>query len=400
MRQRKNKQMIVVIGDIMLDQYLRGPVKGISPEAPIPIVEHEKTVNALGGAGNVYVNLLGLGADAYLIGAIGEDAAGAIIKKKVGKRPALLVENKENWTTLKTRIVSGGQHLVRIDREKTCALSAFAYTKMIECIYALNPEAIIVSDYGKGVVTADLCNKLRELNCLLIADPKDNLMLFDRFDTITPNESESRSGKMPDVDHILITLGSKGMKLISQQGREKVISSFAKQVFDVTGAGDTVVATYTYFRTKKIPPHEAAVLANVAAGIVVGRVGTSPIRKSDLLSFTQPFNNIREVPKEWGKEIIFADNHLYCGKLLVLKKGYKCSSHFHRKKDETFYLLSGMIMLDLNGATNLMKVGESVRVKPYDLHSFEGINDSIILEISSQDLATDSYRLNKSGPVS
>jgi mannose-6-phosphate isomerase-like protein (cupin superfamily) len=197
------------------------------------------------------------------------------------------------------------------------------------------------------------------------------------------------------TDAVLLTCGSKGMKLITDDSRD--IKTVAKSVYDVTGAGDTVIATYTYFRLLGYSRYESANLANIAAGIVVSKAGTSFIHLEDLNEYINPFNNVKMVDKVWGNEVWFANSNLYCGKILNLKQGYQCSIHHHKEKDETFYVLDGKVRMVINDEERIMEKGDTVKLKPNDWHTFGGILPSVILEVSTQHFDNDSYRKNESG---
>jgi len=382
---------VAVIGDIMIDRYVYGKSDRVSPEAPVPVVLEGETKDVLGGAGNVYNNLIGLGVDVLLCGAVGnfEDF----------ENTNLIVRNgifEKGITTIKKRIIANGQQVLRIDREEKCWLSADDINYILHSIADFSPDAIIVSDYNKGVVSRRLVDKLKVFSGLKIADPKVDLDMFAGFDTITPNEKEwnNHSGRMT-TDAVLLTCGSKGMKLITDDSRD--IKTVAKSVYDVTGAGDTVIATYTYFRLLGYSRYDSANFANIAAGIVVSKAGTSFIQLEDLNEYINPFNNIKVVDKVWGQEIWIANSNLYCGKILKLNQGYKCSTHHHKEKDETFYVLDGKVRMVINDEERIMEKGDTVKLKPNDWHSFGGILPSVILEVSTQHFDEDSYRKNESG---
>jgi rfaE bifunctional protein kinase chain/domain len=385
---------IAVIGDIMIDRYIYGTSNRISPEAPVPVVLEKEIKDVLGGAGNVYNNLKGLGVDVLLCGVVGDfEDLGDLLPIKNG-----LIE--KGITTYKKRIIVNEQQILRIDKEEKHNLDDSDIDEIINSVNEFNPDAIIISDYNKGVVTKKLIHKVKQFDCLKIGDPKVNIDIFAGFDTITPNEKEwkNHNGKMT-TDAVLLTLGSKGMILYEDDEHEMEyeIKTTAKSVYDVTGAGDTVIATYTYFRILRYSRYAAANFANIAAGIVVGKAGTSFIRLEDMNEYINPFNNVKVVDKVWGNEIWFANSNLYCGKILNLKQGYQCSMHCHKEKDETFYILDGKVRMIINDETIIMQKGDSVKLKPNDYHSFGGILPSVILEVSTQHFDEDSYRLNNSG---
>lgn len=388
---------IAIVGDIMIDRYVYGTSDRVSPEAPVPVVLEGDTKDVLGGAGNVYSNLIGLGVNTLLCGVIGNDLDGLIsISDMVENIDGLITKNVH--TIIKKRIIANGQQVLRIDKEEKYSLDDNDIDHILLNISEFKPDAIIISDYNKGVVTSKLVNSLRKLfDCLFVADPKVDLSLYDGFDIITPNEKEYNNyhGDIGS-NSILLTCGSKGMILISN-GEKSEIKTTARSVYDVTGAGDTVIATYTYFRLLGYSEYDSANFANIAAGIVVSRAGTSSITLADLQEYINPFNNIKMVDKIWGSEIWFANSNLYCGKILNLKQGYRCSMHCHKEKDETFYILDGRVHMIINDEERIMEKGDTVKLKPNDYHSFGGILPSVILEVSTQHFDEDSYRKTNSG---
>ncbi len=314
------KTRVLVVGDVMLDQFLWGSVARISPEAPVPIVDFQRESFMPGGAANVTRNLAALAVPTELFGAVGNDLAAATLRdllreQKIGGRG--LVTSLTRQTSLKTRIVAHTQQVVRIDRESRHDLSPLLTKRLIAAIEKRlsRTDAVIVGDYGKGVVTQTLLNALkplcREYGVWLSLDPKPvhNLNLAG-LSLITPNrketfelariEDDTRDAN-PLTDNnlmratetllrelnpavLLITLGELGM-LLCQRGQKPFhIPTVAQEVFDVSGAGDTVIATFTLAVAAGASPVEAAILANHAAGIVVGKVGTATCGPEELLA--------------------------------------------------------------------------------------------------------------------
>jgi rfaE bifunctional protein kinase chain/domain len=297
---------ILVVGDVIMDEYLWGRVERISPEAPVPVVEVEKDDRRLGGAGNVVSNIIALGGQASLFGVIGDDSMGAEVLRKLGElnsdADGMVVED---WrpTTIKTRIVAHSQQVVRVDREKREPVSEASIKKILATFEEqLNPsDAIVVADYGKGVVTQSLMDGIRSLTrgsgTILVVDPKvQNLALYKEVTVITPNNNEAqlmsgiliRDGESLrragtylldelGCEMVLITQGDKGMTLFESNERITEIPTEARKVFDVSGAGDTVTGTFTLALAAGLTARQAAVLANLAAGIVVGEVGTATV---------------------------------------------------------------------------------------------------------------------------
>lgn len=305
---------ILVIGDIMLDEYLFGDVRRISQEAPVPIVEIKSTSAQLGGAGNVIKNLESLGADLYICSVIGNDNAGLEVRKilsnmNIKEDNCFLVVDDTRKTTVKTRLIAHNQHVARIDKEDLHSITDNTRDAlMTQILYKLeSPDAIIISDYGKGVVTKELIDCVRkyceENNIYLFVDPKErNFEHYAEVDMITPNLKELSYGagfpvktdeevnraasyifKTLKCKNILATRGEDGMSLFSEDGNVFKIPSFAQHVYDVTGAGDTVISVFTLARVAGASIYEAAIISNIAAGIVVGEVGAVSVKKSDLL---------------------------------------------------------------------------------------------------------------------
>jgi rfaE bifunctional protein kinase chain/domain len=302
---------ITVVGDVIMDEFLWGRVDRISPEAPVPVVEVERHSHMLGGAGNVVNNIIDLGGQALLCGVVGNDSMGKKLARIVGKlnniTDGLVVENRRP-TTMKTRVVAHSQQVVRVDREERKPVDEKSIGRIIATLKEeINEsDAIVVADYGKGVVTRSLMDGIRSLSqdnqFILAVDPTvRNLALYKDVTLITPNnyEAQQMSGIQIEDDQslrragarlleelgcqmVLITQGDKGMTLFEGNGQTTQIPTVARKVFDVSGAGDTVIATFTLALAAGLTPSQAAVLANLAAGIVVGEVGTATVAASRL----------------------------------------------------------------------------------------------------------------------
>jgi D-beta-D-heptose 7-phosphate kinase/D-beta-D-heptose 1-phosphate adenosyltransferase len=302
---------ITVVGDVILDEFLWGRVDRISPEAPVPVVEIERQSHMLGGAGNVVNNIIALGGQALLCGVVGNDSMGKKLRSIVGKlnhiSDGLVVENRRP-TTIKTRVVAHSQQVVRVDREERKPVDEKSIGRILATLKEeINEsDAIVVADYGKGVVTRSLMDGIRSLSqdnqFILAVDPTvRNLELYKGVTLITPNnyEAQQMSGIQIEDDQslrragallleelgcqmVLITQGDKGMTLFEGNGQTTQIPTVARKVFDVSGAGDTVIATFTLALAAGLIPSEAAVLANLAAGIVVGEVGTATVSAAKL----------------------------------------------------------------------------------------------------------------------
>jgi rfaE bifunctional protein kinase chain/domain len=316
---------VLVVGDIMLDEYVFGTVGRISPEAPVPVVAVTRETKVPGGAANVALNLRGLGAGVEMAGLLGNDAAGRFVAralkgKRIGVSAAIL--DPDRPTTVKTRVIAHSQQVVRVDREhkfppsrETCdallrkALSALA-----------DVDGVVLSDYGKGALTAELVGEVTSAatrkGIFVAVDPKRSDLSFYRGCTvITPNKGEAQAALggrelATDLDvweagkdllragrsrAILITRGEEGMTLV-ERGRSACfhVPAFARQVFDVTGAGDTVIGTLAACLAAGSSMRDAAVLANLAASVVVGEVGTAPITAEKFLRAAEQRNSEQE----------------------------------------------------------------------------------------------------------
>jgi len=295
---------VLVIGDVMLDHYLSGDVERISPESPVPVVHVSEERHLLGGAGNVARNIAALGGDVRLVSVIGEDDPGRVVQEllsREGIKGSLVVE-KRRMTTIKTRIIARNQQMIRVDREESRGLEG----KSLEALEAiLRKEAsgcavILVSDYGKGVICRKLMDAIRGLRSetagpIVLVDPKVvNAHLYSGVDLLTPNAKEAgemaglkaagRDGvikaglaifKKLRCRQLCVTLGSEGMAVFERPGKVIHVPTVARNVFDVTGAGDTVIAVLALAMGAGLDLPKACVLANYAAGIVVAQVGTA-----------------------------------------------------------------------------------------------------------------------------
>jgi len=302
---------IMVIGDLMVDEYIWGSVSRISPEAPVPVVSVTSESLRLGGAGNVAHNIHSLGGKVWVGGVVGNDEMGRKVihdlrRMNVGTE-GVIVE-PERITTVKTRIIAQHQQVVRYDREVLRAIHPENLKQILSLLEERIDEldAVLISDYGKGVVCKPLVDGVRSLALgagkILAVDPKvKNIPLFQQATIITPNHYEAAEAagrwiqneedlmavgrillERLQAKSILITRGEKGMTLFQQNGEVTNIPTMAKEVFDVTGAGDTVISVLTLAMAAGASAQEAAILSNYAAGIVVGEVGTATLKASEL----------------------------------------------------------------------------------------------------------------------
>ncbi len=306
--QFKDKK-ILVVGDVMLDKYIWGEVSRISPEAPVQVVNVLKESYAPGGAANVANNIAALGGKTFMVGIVGKDEANKILLDELQKRNINvdgIFENSNKPTIQKVRVVGRGQQLLRFDYEKKGYVDGNAESNILSFVEK-NIESfdvIAISDYAKGVITKNLMEKLKEIckekSKVIIVDPKPKHKEFYKNVTlVTPNHTEAHeilNIEMESEDDIsvgkklietfnspvLMTRGEKGMSLFELDGEITSIPTKAKEVYDVTGAGDTSVATIALSLASGANIKEAAVLANHAAGITVGKVGTSTVSIDEL----------------------------------------------------------------------------------------------------------------------
>ena len=304
--QRFPQAGVLVVGDLILDHYIWGKVSRISPEAPVPVVHVESESLKLGGAANVYNNILALGGKADLCGVIGSDEGGRRLLQQLGARRGGrggIIIDADRPTTRKTRVIAHNQQMVRFDVERRSEIKAGLQRRIVRYVESRLREVscVVVSDYAKGVVTAPLIVELVRLTALrripLVVDPKvEHFSYYKGVTVVTPNHLEAMqaAGVHGDDDpsisqagetirqrlgcqSVLVTRGEKGMSLFEADGTSFHVPTMARQVYDVTGAGDTVIATLALALATGASMRDGAVLANHAAGIVVGMVGTATV---------------------------------------------------------------------------------------------------------------------------
>ncbi|HXI83625.1 MAG TPA: D-glycero-beta-D-manno-heptose-7-phosphate kinase [Verrucomicrobiae bacterium] len=313
------RQRILVVGDVMLDQFLWGKVSRISPEAPVPVVEITRESFFPGGAANVARNLRALDSSVSVLGVLGDDDAGAELRgllEQQGIRTGGLIVDPNRPTTVKTRIVAHNQQMVRFDREKCVGLSATLERKVLECFetHLNGVSAVVFEDYAKGVLSQRLLNILQrrahQAGKTTAADPNSRHRLrYSGLTAVTPNRAEAfAAAGLPYVEpvdevlrdepllrvgqkllrtwkprNLLITLGEHGVCLFRPGKKPHHIPTVAQEVFDVSGAGDTVIATLVLALAAGADPIEAAEISNHAAGVVVGKVGTATCSARELV---------------------------------------------------------------------------------------------------------------------
>jgi D-glycero-beta-D-manno-heptose-7-phosphate kinase len=309
--QRFPQASVLVVGDLILDHYVMGKVNRISPEAPVPVVHVESESLRLGGAANVFNNILALGGKVDLCGVIGEDESGRLLMKELGSKRSGrggVVIDHDRPTTRKSRVIAHHQQIVRYDVEGKHELKATLQRRILHYVESRLREltCVVVSDYAKGVVSAGLMSELIRLAALrkvpVIVDPKvEHFGYYKGVTVITPNhlEATQASGVHGDDDQtineagamirqrlgcqsVLITRGERGMSLYEADGASWHLPTQARQVYDVTGAGDTVIGTLALALSTGASMKNGAILANYAAGIVVGMVGTATVSPEQL----------------------------------------------------------------------------------------------------------------------
>lgn len=312
--QKFSNVKVLVVGDVMLDQYLWGSVERISPEAPVPVVKLRKTSLVVGGAANVAANVAGFGAEPFLVGAVGDDREAELfppLLKKLNISAEHLVKIRNRPTTVKTRVVAHNQHVVRIDQEENGPLNAPEEGKIWKKIERLlnKTDIVVVSDYAKGVLTENLLTRLitqaKKKRKIILIDPKGrDYSKYMGADIITPNRFEAAMAcnLQPDgqsvveeagrtllrklkLGSVLITQGEDGMTLFQKNGKSVHLDALARKVYDVTGAGDTVIAALGVSLGSGADLLEASEVANISAGIVVEEIGTTTITLKKLQDF-------------------------------------------------------------------------------------------------------------------
>jgi D-beta-D-heptose 7-phosphate kinase/D-beta-D-heptose 1-phosphate adenosyltransferase len=306
---------VAVVGDAMLDVYLRGDVERISPEAPVPVVHVHDRRYALGGAGNVAQNVCAVGATCDLVATIGDDFGGRQICAMLGTMSANLgsLVTVDRPTTTKTRVVARSQQVVRVDEEDDADLEGDDVHRLLFAVRnaVAEADALVLEDYNKGVLVPQIIeaamDAARTKDIPIVVDPKyRNFFLYRGATIFKPNrrELESAMGAGLDVDHpdsltatlnrleaehLLLTLGDRGMVLVSSDGTFKRVPTMAREVYDVVGAGDTVTAYLALILAAGGTPTEAAIIANFAAGVEVGKPGAATVSAEEVIGAYDAF---------------------------------------------------------------------------------------------------------------
>ena len=311
---------LLVVGDLMLDEYLWGEVDRISPEAPVQVVSIKNEDFALGGAGNVVNNAVALGAKVSVVGVIGTGRNGQLLLKKFNELDVDIVgiiQEADRATTQKTRIIAANQHVLRIDRETKQDISGPTLEQMTRLIEDKMPDidVVLISDYGKGLITKNLISRViasaKKHKKMIIVDPKGlDFSKYSGISLLTPNKKEAALASGVEInnesslekaankilenislDNLLITCGKNGMVLFEKNRKPFQVRAETRQVFDVSGAGDTVLAVLGLAVASGASIHNSVAIANTAAGIVVGKVGTATVSKQELASALKSDDN-------------------------------------------------------------------------------------------------------------
>ena len=317
-------QHALVIGDVMLDRYLMGEVSRISPEAPVPVVLLKSQQDRAGGAANVAANLALLGIKTHIIGCVGKDNEATILQNlmtQIGIETSAVMQSNQRPTIAKTRILGGHQQMMRLDQENSANFTEAETTALQASIHAAlsgAPKIVILSDYAKGLLSEAICQQIitecKAKNIPVLVDPKGrDYQKYAGATALTPNKKETAEAcdvgtNSPDLlnkaaalkkqlhlQFIAVTRGEEGITLLDDTSHH--LPAIAKQVFDVSGAGDTVIATLAAGMMSGLTPLEALQLANIAAAVVVGKVGTVPITQHELLEALQDQQGSAQVHK-------------------------------------------------------------------------------------------------------
>ncbi len=389
------KPNILVIGDLMIDHYLFGKVERISPEAPVQVVEIEKEEMLLGGAGNVINNLLALGAKVNVASVIGDDENGEWIKKRLSSKDIdlnNLVCQEARHTSKKTRVISSNQQMLRFDKESKDDISKESEEKLLE-VMSNEYDLILLSDYAKGVLTDSLTKKIIAYanikNIPVFIDPKgSDYSKYSGATLITPNKKEAEMAtgikivddeslkkagfllkERYDLKSVIITLSENGMAIFEDEMSK--IPTVAKEVYDVTGAGDTVLSALGYAATKGKDLKEAAKFANYAAGVVVGKVGSATATINEIEEYKKSLHqqSSEDFIKDFENIKNLVDNLKQKDKTIVFTNGCFDILHLgHVKYLESAKNMGDVLIVGLNSDASVKRLkGETRPINPqYD----------------------------------
>lgn len=394
---KENNAKILVVGDLMIDHYLWGSTERISPEAPVPVVDIKKETSVLGGAGNVINNILSLESKVGVVSVIGQDENGKELKRKLIEANVDIsgvIESKDRHTSKKTRIIATHQQMLRYDKESKEPIDSQAEKEVVQILEESisNYDAVLLSDYNKGVLTPTITQtaikKAKELHIPILVDPKGkDYSKYAGATLLTPNKKEAeiatdikivddeslkRAGfklkKDYNLDVSMITLSEDGIGIFDKDLVK--IKAKAREVYDVTGAGDTVLATLGVALALKQDLIEAAKLANTAAAVVVGKIGSATVTPEEISLYSQgvaessvlSFDEIEQVIstlKNQGKKIVFTN-----GCFDILHRGHV--EYLQKSKAQ-----GDILVLGLNSDSSVRELkGESRPVNPQDDRAF------------------------------
>jgi D-beta-D-heptose 7-phosphate kinase/D-beta-D-heptose 1-phosphate adenosyltransferase len=367
----RNAPRVLIVGDLILDRYVSGEVSRISPEAPIPVLAARRSEEKLGGAGNVAANLAAMGAEVELVGVLGDDGYGRLLRQlleQIGTGTAGCVVDASRPTVQKTRMMSGPQQMLRVDWEDARPVSGEAHAALLAALAqgVRGAQAVVLSDYGKGVLTPDVVaaaiDAARAAGIPVLVDPKgSDYRRYRRATLVTPNRKEAEQAlgrslarledvpraaedlmRLAELDAAVITLGADGIYFRDRSGAAGHVPARARAVFDVTGAGDTVVAQLAFHLADGVPLEAAVEFANQAAAITVARLGTHAVSRSELLAHLRESHphggkivrgaELEQLLAAWrkdGKRIVFTN-----GCFDVLHAGHVNYLRFAREKGD------------------------------------------------------------------
>ena len=384
----KKSPAIVVVGDIILDRYVRGKIERISPESPAQVLDVTEEEEMLGGAANVAANVVAMGGKATLVGVVGDDDAAKTIRHLLKKQKINaegLVSDRERPTTRKTRLMALNQQMLRVDRERRHAIKGQVAKKLVEKVEKLVAKAdgVIISDYGKGALPGSVIKKIigaaNKRKIKVIVDPKGTAYKkYAGVSLITPNKKEA--AKATDItiktesdfakaakilfretkaDNILITRGGEGMSLFYKNGKSLLLPAEALEVFDVSGAGDTVTAAVAVFHFGGASLEDSARIANVAASIEVTHVGAKAVDKDEILASLKPANHTADKILTKKEAAQLAASLRAEGKTVVFTNGCFDILHAgHITYLEKARALGDELIIGLNTDSSVKKLGK------------------------------------------
>ncbi|MFK5881572.1 MAG: D-glycero-beta-D-manno-heptose-7-phosphate kinase [Sulfurospirillum sp.] len=394
-RLRGYKPKILVVGDLMLDHYLWGSCERISPEAPVQVVDIKKETTVLGGAGNVINNLVAMGADVAVLSVIGEDKNGEELfdmLKDTGANTQNLITQKDRFTSKKSRVIATHQQIIRYDRESKNDISPKSEQELYERFKKIVAffDAILLSDYGKGVLTKNITKRLikesKRHDKFVLVDPKgDDYSKYRGSTLITPNKKEAgiatkidikdekrllEAGKLLkeslDLDYAVITLSEDGMAIFGDEVLK--IPTVAKEVFDVTGAGDTVLASFGYALSCGLDIKNSALFATSAAAVVVGKLGSATVNLDEIDMYEQSLRSAKASSKIKTKEELKTLLEVFKDKKIVFTNGCFDILHVgHVKYLEVAKSFGDMLIVGLNSDDSVKRLkGENRPINSSD----------------------------------